>query len=152
MLRNGPSLQMRINRSTNIRAMPRTSRRHSAALLASSQGNTIPCIACAGDNISSNDNNHAHGPKLAMDDVKRKDFMSYFDYITAKWQVAHHCRQVFYSNSACGRKHFHALDCQRKRKRPRRDQTCCGKREWILDTADEKCKHPECLSDKVPES
>lgn len=110
------------------------------------------CIDCAGDNISSNDDNHSHNPKLAKEVVKRKDYKTYFDYIAAKWQLAHHCRQVCYLNSACGRIQFYALDCQRKRKRPRRDQSCCGKREWILETAYEKCKHPECLSNKASES
>lgn len=110
------------------------------------------CIDCAGHDTSSNNDHHSHSPKLAMENVKRKDFKSYFDYIEARWQVAHYCRQVCYLNSACGRIHFHALDCQRKRKRPRRDHSCCGKREWILDKADEKCKHPECLVDKASES
>lgn len=110
------------------------------------------CIDCAGENISRNDSIHNHNPVLAMENVERKAFKSYFDYIAAKWRLAHHCRQVCYLNTACGRIHFHALECQRKRERPRRDQSCCGKREWIIDTADEKCKHPECLSDKCSES
>lgn len=110
------------------------------------------CVNCGGENISSKDDNHNHNPELALKDVRRKDFKTYFDYIAAKWQVPHHCRQVCYLNSACGRIHFHALDCQRKRMRPRRDQSCCGKREWILDTADEKCRHPDCMAEKTLES
>jgi hypothetical protein len=92
--------------------------------------------------------NHTHRPQPAQD-VKRADFKSYFDYLAAKWQVPGHCRQVCYTNSSCGKIHFHALDCRRKTARPRRDQSCCGKREWILDNADEKCKHPECLSKRA---
>lgn len=94
------------------------------------------------------DTNHRHRPPQSVQGVERADFESYFDYLAAKWQVAGHCRQVCYRNSACGQIHFYALDCRRKRARPRRDQSCCGKREWVLDRADEKCKHPECVRSK----
>lgn len=51
-------------------------------------------IHCAWENISSNNNNHIHSPKLAMEYIQCKDFKLYFDYFEARWQVAQHCRQV----------------------------------------------------------
>jgi hypothetical protein len=62
--------------------------------------------------------------------------------------VPNHCRQVLCNNENCGRVHFYSLECKRKEKRPRLDQSCCGQREWVLETINERCKHPECMRAK----
>lgn len=106
-------------------------------------------VDCAGkSSIAPDSHEHTHRPRLARE-VARKSFTSYFDYRASNWQVKDRCRQVCYTNGTCDRIHFRALDCQRKRTRPRIDQSCCGIREWVLEMANEKCEHPECVVKKT---